>query len=174
MTSAPVRYSTDVEDVKPDESETIEHLCETFDIILERAAQDSGHAVRSVHAKSHGILEGEITVDADLPDTISLPRGLAIKVVGVEGERMPDAEGATQELIIINGKVFQAKTADAFLKNLKLLARTTDRFEGAKVAASTVLRGVNTALQAVGIHCTKSARSAARRTSIPWARPTTA
>ncbi len=51
----------------------------------------------------------------------------------------------------MNGPVFQAKTADKFLKNLKLLAKTTDRMEGTKVVMSSVLRGVNTALEAVGL-----------------------
>jgi hypothetical protein len=47
--------------------------------------------------------------------------------------------------------VFLARTAAQFHSNLKLLARTTDRLEGTKVALSAVLRGVNTALEAVGI-----------------------
>ena len=136
--------------------------------------------MRSVHAKAHGILRGTLTIDAGLapelaqglfakpgshpvfmrlstnagdilPDTISLPRGLALKVLDVEGERLPDAEGTTQDFVLVNGKVFQAKTADAFLSSLKLLAKTTDRIEGIKVAVSSVMRGVNTALQAVGV-----------------------
>ncbi len=177
---APIRYSPDVEDVQSDEGETIEKLCETFDTILETTARDYGHAVRSVHAKSHAILEGTMTVEDGLPpelaqglfahpgdhkvymrlstnagdilpDAISLPRGLALKVLDVAGERLPDAEGSTQDFIMVNGKVFQAKTAEKFLGSLKLLAGTTDRVEGVKVAASTVLRGVNKALTAVGI-----------------------
>ena len=184
MTSAPVRFSPDVEHVKPNEAETIERLCETFDIILERTAEDGGHAVRSVHAKAHGILEGTLAIDAGLPpelaqglfakpgehkvymrmstnagdilpDTISLPRGLALKVVGVDGERLPDAEGSNQDFIMVNGKVFQAPDTEAFAKNLKLLARTTDRIEGVKVATSKVLQGVNAALTAVGLPSTK-------------------
>jgi catalase len=178
--SAPVRYSHDVEDVKPDEAQTIAGLNETFDTILERVAKDSGHAVRSVHAKAHGILEGTLTIRPGLPpelaqglfahpgehkvymrlstnagdilpDAVSLPRGLAIKVLAVAGERLPDAEGTNQDFVMVNGKVFQAPNAEKFLGSLKLLARTTDRIEGLKVAASTVLRGVNKALQAVGI-----------------------
>jgi len=177
---APVRYSPDVEAVRPDEGQTIEQLNQTFDKILTRVAEDSGHAVRSVHAKSHGILEGTLTVDAGLPpelaqglfakpgehkmymrlstnagdilpDAVSLPRGLALKVFDVDGERLPDAEGTTQNFIMVNGKVFQAPNAEKFLGSLKLLAGTTDRAEGLKVAASTVLRGVNKALHAVGI-----------------------
>ncbi|SFF26600.1 catalase family protein [Methylobacterium sp. 13MFTsu3.1M2] len=177
---SPVRYTSDVEAVLPDEGQTIEQLNQTFDKILNRVAEHSGHAVRSVHAKSHGILEGALTIDAGLPpelaqglfatpgqhkvymrlstnagdilpDAVSLPRGLALKVLDVEGERLPDAEGTTQNFIMVNGKVFQAPNAEEFLGSLKLLAGTTDRAEGLKVAASTVLRGVNKALHAVGI-----------------------
>lgn len=92
-----------------------------------------------------------------LHDAISLPRGLALKVLDVEGERLPGAEGSTQNFIMVNGKVFQAANAEKFLGSLKLLARTTDRGEGLKVAASTVLRGVNKDLQAVGIESTTMA-----------------
>ena len=163
MTNAPVRYSPTVELVKPDEAQTIEQLCETFDTILKTTAADYGHAVRSVHAKAHGILEGTLTVDDGLapelaqglfatpgqhkvlmristnagdilPDAVSLPRGLAIKVLDVEGERLPGAEGTTQDFILVDAKVFQAKSADKFLGSLKLLAKTTDRIEGAKTA----------------------------------------
>ncbi|MET0367615.1 MAG: catalase, partial [Methylobacterium sp.] len=68
---APVRYSPDVESLKPDEDKTIEGLCRTFDTILQRVADDSGHAVRSVHAKSHGILEGTMRVEAGLPPELA-------------------------------------------------------------------------------------------------------
>ncbi|GJE58913.1 catalase family protein [Methylobacterium trifolii] len=183
MLAAPVRYSPDVEDVTPDEGETIAKLNDTFDTILETVAGNAGHAVRSVHAKAHGILEGVLRIDAGLPpelaqglfaapgehrvymrlstnagdilpDAVSLPRGLALKVLDVDGERLPDADGTTQNFIMVNGQVFQAPNAKKFLGSLKLLAGTTDRAEGLKVAASTVLRGVNTALQAVGIEST--------------------
>ncbi|WP_394647813.1 catalase family protein [uncultured Sphingomonas sp.] len=178
--SAPVRYAPDIEQVQPDEAETIARLNEQFDIVLDTTAEDYGHAVRAVHAKAHAILEGTLTIDADLPpelaqglfatpgehkvilristnpgdildDAISLPRGLAIKVFDVDGERLPNAEGRSQDFIMVNGTTFQAKSADKFLGNLKLLARTTDKAEGAKKALSTVLRGVNSALTAVGI-----------------------
>ena len=182
--SAPVRYFPAVETPKPDETQTIHGLNEQFDTILKTTAQDYGHAVRSVHAKAHGILAGTLRIETDLPpelaqglfsrpgehkaflrmstnagdilpDAISLPRGLALKVLDVEGERLPGAEGTTQDFVMVNGTVFQAKSADEFLGNLKLLAATTDRAEGLKVAASTVLRGVGKALGAVGIESTK-------------------
>ena len=180
----PVRYSPAVEEIGPDEGETIEGLQATFGTILETTARDYGHAVRSVHAKAHAILHGRLVVAGNLPpalaqglfarpgeheaylristnagdilpDAISLPRGLALKVLDVEGERLPGAEGTTQDFIMVNGPVFQAKTADKFLGNLKLLAKTTDRMEGTKKVMSSVMQGLNTALTAVGLESPK-------------------
>jgi len=129
----PIRYSADVEDIQPGEAEIIQDLNETFDTILDTTAKDYGHAVRSVHAKAHAILEGSMTVSGNLPpelaqglfarpgqhkvflrvstnagdilqDAISLPRGLALKVLDVQGERLPEAEGTTQDFIMVNGR----------------------------------------------------------------------
>ena len=179
MTEVPVRYRPDVEQVQADEPGTVGQLNSAFDIILERTAEDGGHAVRSVHAKSHGVLDGELTIDAGLPpelaqglfatpgthkvvirlstnagdilpDAISLPRGLAMKVLDVPGERLPGSEGTAQDFIMINGKVFTAPTAEKFLGNLKMLAKTTDRLEGTKKAVSAALRGVRHVFEAVG------------------------
>lgn len=176
----PLPFTADVETIRSDEQETVQGLIEAFDVILDRTSEDYGHAVRSVHAKAHGILIGEMVIDNKLapelaqglfatagkhqvymrlstnagdilPDDISLPRGLALKVLDVSGERLPDADGTTQDFVMVNGPIFQAPTADKFLGNLKLLAKTTDRLEGTKHTLSAVLRGLNTALGAVGI-----------------------
>ncbi len=149
--ASPVRFTDSVETRQDDEQATIQELNETFDKILDTTSKDYGHAVRSVHAKAHAILQGTLTVASGLPpelaqgmfatpgehavfmrlstnagdilpDTISLPRGLALKVLDVEGERLPGAEGRTQNFVMVNGPVFQAKTADKFLGSLKKLA----------------------------------------------------
>lgn len=177
---SPVRYSPDLEDIKSSEHETVSGLIDQFDIILEKTAEDYGHSVRSVHAKAHGILEGTMVIKDDLPlelsqglfarpgqhpvymrlstnagdilpDAIALPRGLAIKVVGADGERLPDAQGKTQDFVMVNGPVFQAPNPEKCLSSLKLLARTTDKMEGTKEVLSCVLQTVNKGLEAVGI-----------------------
>ncbi|AYD04692.1 catalase family protein [Neorhizobium sp. NCHU2750] len=176
----PVPYTPEVESVEEDEQKTIAELNETFDIILDKTAEDYGHAVRSVHAKAHGILEATMTVKDDLPpelaqglfarpgtyktymristnagdilpDAISLPRGLALKVVDIPGGRLPDAEGSTQDFVMVNSPVFQAKNTKKFLGSLKMLAKTTDRMEGTKEVLSDALQGINTALETVGL-----------------------
>lgn len=175
----PVRFSPSVETPAPDEAETIKGLEEQFKIILDTTSADYGHAVRSVHAKGHGLARATLTVADGLPpelaqglfaqpgsydavlrlstnagdildDAISLPRGLALKIMGVPGERLPGADGTTQDFVMVNGPTFAAPNPKAFLGNLKLLAKTTDKAEGAKKVLSSVLRGAEATLEAFG------------------------
>ena len=177
--SQPVRYSPAVERVASDEAETVTGLEEQFETILDTTSENYGHAVRSVHAKGHGVATGTLVVRDDLPaelaqgmfaaggsydavmrfstnagdlldDAIRLPRGVAIKVMGVSGDRLPGAGGDTQDFVMANGPAFAAPDPKAFLGNLKLLARTTDKAEGAKKILSSVLRGAEAVLEAVG------------------------
>jgi hypothetical protein len=180
MTSAPVRYTPNVETPEPDEEDTKQQLIAQLLKISEITWKDSGHALRSVHAKSHGLLNGELTIADGLPptlaqglfaktgtfpvimrfstipgdvlaDSISVPRGLGIKVVGVPGDRLPGSENdTTQDFLMVNGPAFAAPTAKAFLRSLKLLAATTDKAEGLKKVLSAALRGAETLLEAVG------------------------
>ncbi len=174
-----VRYSADVETVAPDEAQVIGDLSDTLRGILEVTSGDYGHAVRAVHAKSHGIIRAELEILPGLPpelaqgifarpgrhqaiiristnpgdllpDSVSVPRGLALKIIGVQGERLDGAEGGNQDFIFVNGPAFSAPDPATFLRNLKLLARTTDRAEWAKRGLSAVLRGAERALEAVG------------------------
>ncbi len=176
----PVRFDPSVEKIAPDEGETLKALEDSFQEILETTSEDYGHAVRSVHAKAHGIARGTFTVANNLPaelaqgifampgtheaviristnagdildDSVSLPRGLALKVLDIDGARLPGSEGdTTQDFIMVNGPAFSAPDAKAFSKNLKLLAKTTDRFDGVKKAMSATFRVVESALEAVG------------------------
>lgn len=181
MTQA-VRYTPAVETPEPDEAETSAGINAALQSILDITSQDYGHAVRSVHAKAHGLLEAEVTFLDGLPpelaqgmaaqaggrphkaymrlstnagdilsDGVSLPRGLAIKILDVDGERLPGSEGdRTQDLILVNGPVFTAAKSSDFLKTLKLLAKTTDKFEGGKVALSGALRATEAVIEAFG------------------------
>ncbi len=176
----PVPYIPSVERLEDDEAQTGRAIMEQLRKISEITLKDGGHALRSVHAKSHGVLKGQIEVLADLPpelaqgvfaragrypvvmrfsttpgdildDSVSTPRGLAIKVIGVEGERLPGSEGdATQDFVLVNGKAFSAPNAKGFLKNLRMLAGTTDKAEGLKKVVSAALRGAEHVVEAFG------------------------
>jgi hypothetical protein len=179
----PIRFDPSLESVPPDEEEVQAEMIRVFDKIQETTLKDYGHAVRGVHAKSHGLLTGLLTVLPDLPaplaqglcaapgtydvvlrlstnpgdildDSVSTPRGLALKVIGVSGERLPGAEGDTQDFVqdfvMANAPAFTAPDAKAFLTSLKLLAATTDTPQVFKKVFSAALRGVESAIEAVG------------------------
>jgi hypothetical protein len=176
----PLPFDPSFERVPDDEAETSRELVEAMREILETTYADYGHAVRSVHAKSHGLLRGELRVLDGLPpelaqgafarpavlpvalrfstnpgdvldDNVSTPRGLAIKIVGVEGERLPGSEGqVTQDFVMENTPTFGAATPKQFLSTIKLLAKTTDKAPGLKKALAALLRGTEAALEALG------------------------
>ena len=178
--ASPVRYAAAVETPAADEAQTIQALLDTLRKIGETTYRDGHHGLRSVHAKSHGLLTGKLHVLDGLPpalaqglfaqpgsypvvlrfstvpgdlldDKISTPRGLALKVLGVPGARTEGSEdAATQDFVMVNGPVFGAPDAKHFLKMLKLLAATTDRVEPLKQVVSAVARGSEKIIEAFG------------------------
>jgi hypothetical protein len=180
MSQTPVRYTSSIEKPETDEADTDRQLVDTLRNISDITFKDAGHALRSVHAKSHGLLRGELQVLDGLPpslaqgmfataghypvvmrfstspgdildDSVSAPRGVAIKIIGVKGERLADSEGdTTQDFLMVNGPAFSAPSAKKFLGNLKLLAKTTDKAEGLKKVLSAALRGLETLVEAAG------------------------
>jgi len=186
LTPPPILFSESLEHVEPDEAETAEKLVASLTDITQTTlenqekAQCPIHAHRSVHAKSHALLLGELIVADDLPrelaqgifakagtyglamrlstvpgdildDSVSTPRGMAIKIIGVEGERLPGSEGdVTQDFIMVNGPAFAAPNAKKFAGTLGLLAKTTDKAEGTKKVISAVFRGTEKIIEAFG------------------------
>lgn len=173
-------FHPDLTIAQPGEAELLSEIDATLERIRETTFENSGHAIRSVHAKSHGLITAELAVSNALPqvlaqglfsrpglypvimrlstnpgdilpDSVSTPRGLAIKILDVEGERLPgDTEARSQDFVMVNGPTFPAPDGKAFAKNLRMLAPTTDRAEGLKVALSAALRGIERVVEAMG------------------------
>lgn len=180
MTASAIRFSPTLEQPIDNEEGVHQELMSTMKGIEETTSRDYGHAVRAVHAKAHGIFAGELAIDGGLApelaqglfaeagsykvvmrlstnpgdildDSVSAPRGLAIKILDVPGERLPDSGGErTQNFILVNAPAFAAPDAKAFLGSLKQLAATTDKAQWAKKLLSATLRGAESALEAVG------------------------
>jgi hypothetical protein len=174
----PVRFIPSVERLEPGEAKSTQGLIAVMRSVNEKTLADGGHAIRSVHAKTQGILEGYLEIDAGLPhelrqglfampgrypvvmrfstvpgdildDSVSTPRGLAVKIIGVEGERLSGSEGdVTQDFVLVNGPAFGAPTPKAFLPVIRLLAKTTDRVQWLKKVLSIVMRRVQRAIVA--------------------------
>ncbi|MGQ2965504.1 catalase family protein [Methylophilus sp.] len=178
--ASPVTYDPAYEIPEQDEQQTIQALVSTLQSISDVTARDSGHGYRSVHVKSHGVLRGNLTVAPGLPpelkqgifgyeqvyetvirlstspgdflaDSVSTPRGFAVKVIGVQGERLQgDAADNTQDFLLVTGPAFLNKDAKGFLSGLKLLAKTTNRFPEFKKVISAVLRGLARLVESLG------------------------
>jgi len=174
-----VRYSDEAETIQRGEVETLEQIAATLQDIARKVGERQRHTVRAVHAKSHGLLKAEVTVLADLreelrqglfakpasysavmrfssepgdvlSDHISTPRGLALKVIGVEGEMLPNHAGqVTQDFIFNNASTFAAN-ADDFLKAIRLRAKHADDPEALKQAVSSVAQTAEETLELFG------------------------
>ncbi len=175
-----VLYSPAVETVQPDEEGVFNEITATMREIAVKVGERQRHTRRAVHAKSHGLIKAELRVHDGLSDElrqglfarpeaygtvmrfstnpgdilsdrISTPRGLAIKVVGVEGEMVPTHAGrVTQDFVLFNAEAFDARDAAVFLKNLAPLAKHVDDSETFKQTVSTAARLAEGALEAVG------------------------
>ena len=180
QTIQPLAFQPDMEHPEEQEAETTAGLDKTLTGIREKTLADTGQALRSVHAKSHGILNATLTIADNLAppyaqglfarpgsydailrfstipgdllsDDVSVPRGLALKVLAVEGPRLPGSEGeTTQDFLMVDAPAFAAPTARKFLGNLKTLAGTTDKYEGLKETVSHVARAAEALLEAFG------------------------
>lgn len=174
-----VRYSDEVETIHDGEAETSEQIAATLLDIAKTVGERQRHTVRAVHAKSHGLLKAEVTVLPDLreelrqglfakpasygavmrfstepgdilSDHISTPRGLALKVIGVEGEMLPSHAGqVTQDFLFNNASTFLAH-ADDFLKAIRLRAKHADDSEALKQIVSSAAQTAEEALELVG------------------------
>ncbi len=170
-----VYYADDLESVASDEAETIKAIIASMTHVSEITAERYNHAVRSSHAKSHGLLKGELKVLDDLPaplrqglfatpatypvvirmavgpgellsDAVSTHRGMAIKVLGVTGAKLAGHDADTQDFVLATGPAFPQADAAAFLKAIKGLESATPKSEGFKQAMSTTARVANAAI----------------------------
>lgn len=112
-----VRYSSGVEVKQPNEDQDIQSCLDVLKRMQVRAHERHRYAVRGAHAKSHGLLKGELKIYENLPeelrqgiaktpttypviirlstsppdiyhDAIAAYRGFAIKLIGVSGKKL--------------------------------------------------------------------------------------
>lgn len=176
-----VPYAESVEVKKPDEDKVFDEIAATMRSISALFNDRARNAYRAVHAKSHGLLKGEMHVFGNLPepyrqglfsasasygvilrfstnpgdilpDSISTPRGLAVKVIGVGNPVMlPEHAGqGTQDFVLVNGRVFGVPDSAAFLKQVQLLAKHAGDSQSLKQAVSTTALAAESAVEIFG------------------------
>jgi len=178
-----VRYSDDVEFKQPDEARLIDETIASFERMRRKVFDKHRHAMRGAHAKGHGVLKGELTIYDNLPialtqglfrtprtypviirfstapgdimpDGVSSFRGMAVKVIGVEGRKFlePEAEALTQDILTINYPVFPSGDVAGYLKEQLLQEKVVvSAPEEAQQLLTTVLRTVSAVTEKVGL-----------------------
>ncbi len=175
-----VKYRPDLEIVSGDESELIEqivaHMARTNEVNSRRA----GKGIRDAHTKSHGFLKGELVVREGLPqhlaqgiftrpatypvvlrlssapgvihgDTIPVARGMAIKVIGTEGERLLASDtGRNQDFLLVNIPVLTFGTVRKYKDLLDLLEANVNSPDVVQKAIAAAARAAASVIGAGG------------------------
>lgn len=175
-----VPFSDDLERPRPDEAELITKIIGVLRRNNEWAYKKQGHAIRDAHAKTHGVLRGELTVRSGLSepykqglfatpatypivarisatsgairsDQIRGVRGLAIKVLGVPGPRAIPDDATTQDFVFVNRKVFPFADAHAYLRRGMPVAWTLAHTpDWGLLATGSVLRAASGIISRIG------------------------
>ena len=176
----PIRFTPDVEQVDPDEQRLTREIVEQMNATARNAFERHRHAHRDAHAKSHAILKGSMTVHDGLSaelaqgifaspktyevvarlssapgdihsDEVPAPRGFAIKVIGVPGDRLsPDIGGENQDFLMVNFPVLAFGTIPKYKQMLGLLEKNAHAPDFFQRLVAGVARGAKDALEAVG------------------------
>jgi catalase len=172
-------YNQSLEHPQPDEHVVFDELSRTMQHITRTMAGRYRHAYRPVYAKSHGIVVGRLEIAPGLPehlaqglfavplahpvilrfstnpgdllaDNVSSPRGLAVKILNVDGEKVANHSGQpTKDLVFINTNAFSAPNPGGFLEQLKIFDKNLKTSEGVKHAVSVAARATNAVLKVV-------------------------
>ena len=175
-----VPYADSVETPAADETEVIQGIIQAMTRESQTVAARDGKTVRASHAKSTGLMKGELRVLDGLPpalaqglfatprsypvvvrlaqgpgevlsDSVSTHRGMAIKVFSVDGPKLGGHEGSdTQDFVLATGPAFPQSSASTFLVAIKGLEKGTPLPEVAKQAVSTANRAANAVVHALG------------------------
>ena len=170
-----VRYVAGLEHIPDGEDDAIEAVIASMTRESEITAGRYKHAVRASHAKSHGLLKGEMRVLDSLPEPLgqglfatpatypvavrmavgpgellpdagSTHRGMAVKVFGAKGTKLPGHVDDTQDFVLASGPVFPQPDAAGFLKSMKGLEKATATSEGFKETVASAARLANAAV----------------------------
>ncbi len=174
-----VHYADSIETVAEDERQVIDGIIASMTHESQIVAERDGQTVRASHAKSTGLVKATLTVLPNLPeplrqglfvdartypvllrfaqgpgeklsDSVSTHRGVGIKVLGVDGAKLPGHDGNTQDFVFATGTAFAQSNATTFLTAIKGIEKNTGRPESIKQAVSSTSRVLNAALNVVG------------------------
>ncbi|WP_239071199.1 catalase family protein [Amycolatopsis sp. SID8362] len=174
-----LKYTPEVEHRRADEDEIVAKIVDELHALNAVAYDKHQHATRDAHAKSHGVLRGDLTVYPDLPgvlrqglfgqpasypvmvrlstaageirsDQIAGLRGFAVKVLGVPGPRaLPDDDTGNQDFLLVNKPTIPFGHVEAYLAAMRLAKKQAKVPDAALKVAGVVARTAGHVLDAV-------------------------
>lgn len=181
MTTGAVRFTPEIEQAAEHEAELTDQILEQMAATQRASADRHRHALRDAHAKSHAILKATVTVQDGLPpelaqgifavprtyeavvrlssapgdlhtDRTPAPRGFAVKLIGVEGERLlPEPDGHNQDFLMVNFPTLAFGTIAKYKDMLGLLEKNSQTPEVLQRLTTGTMRAARGAVEAVGI-----------------------
>ena len=177
----PLRYQPALDQPPVGEQETIDGPAAATLGSQRTVVRLTGKAMHGTHAKATGLAKGILTIDPGLPaelaqglfaapgqydalvrfsqgppkpvpDAASGQRGMAIKVLGVRGPRIPESrERSTQDWVLAPDPTFVNRTAGTFLRSFRAGASKSPHLPDALVVgASRLARAAEAVLQRAG------------------------
>lgn len=178
-----VKYTDQIEVKQPDEDQKIQQVVDSMARVNKIMFEKYRHGIRDAHAKSHGILRGELVVSPNLPQVLAqgvfktpktypviirlstapgaiMPdgqptfRGMAIKIIGVEGEKFlpQEADALTQDFLLVNHPIIPTGTIDTYLDQQLKLEKIADAPEQLLEVQAKITTAAHKALNVIGIH----------------------
>jgi hypothetical protein len=170
MNTPYVPYSDEVEHIQPNEEALVAETVASMGRVNQRVYAKHRHGLRDAHAKSHGIVKGELHVQSDLPDYLrqglfaqarsypviirfsSAPgdllsdripthRGMAIKVIGVEGPRALPDDASTQDFLLVNSPTIPFGNIQAYYKFQQFQEKQSTQPDPSEAKARLQARG---------------------------------
>ena len=174
-----LRYTSSVEQKEPDEDAMIEQIVAAMGKASRLVFDKHRHGYRDAHAKSHGILRGELRVMENLPphlsqglfqaacvypiivrfsnapgdvrpDSLHSQRGMAVKVIGVEGERALADGFTTQDFLMVNYPTLPFGTVSGYFKLRELIENNPHKTDAELASVGQKARMVAGVLNAFG------------------------
>lgn len=130
-----VRFADGVEEIQPNEDqlgdETVASMARMARLMFEK----NRHAIRDAHAKSHGILRGELHIAPDLPahlaqglfreaKTYPVIIRLSTSPGAIEPDKQPAVKGFALKIVGVEGRKFLAAEAEALTQDFLLVNDT--------------------------------------------------
>lgn len=154
-----VRFSDDLETEQPDEDDKIRDIVDALGVTHRHAFEARRHAPRDTHAKGQGFVKGTLTVESDLPgelaqslfagpgeypvimrfatepgdmldDRTPAARGVSMKLIGVDGEKMAGDGRVTQDFLFNNCAILPLADVTTYREIQRLRATYRDDPDG--------------------------------------------